>query len=57
MYLNQIPYDYTVEMMNKFKGFDLVDRVPKELWSKVCNIVQEVVIKTITKKKKCKTVV
>ena len=40
-------------MMNKFKGFDLVDRVPKELWSKVCNIVQEVVTKTIPKEKKC----
>ena len=53
-YLNSIPYDYTVEMMNKFKGFDLVDRVPKELWSKVCNIVQEVVTKTILQRKKCK---
>ena len=52
--LNQIPYDYTAEMMNKFKGLDLVDRVPKELWSKICNIVQEVVTKTILQRKKCK---
>ena len=42
-------------MRNRFKGFDLVDRVPEELWTEVCNIVQEVVIKTIHKKKKCKT--
>ena len=46
---------YTVEVRNRFKGFDLVDRVPEELWTEVCNIVQEVVIKTIHKKKKCKT--
>ena len=52
--LNQIPYDYTVEMMNRFKGFDLVDRVPEELWAEVHNIVQEVVTKIIPKKKKCK---
>ena len=52
--LNQIPYDYTVEVTNKFKGLDLVDRVPEELWMEVCNIVQEVVTKTISKKKKCK---
>ena len=52
--LNQIPYDYTVEVMNRFKGLDLVDRMPRELWTEVCNIVQEVVTKTIPKKKKCK---
>ena len=54
--LNQIPYDYTVEVMNRFKGFDLVDRVPEELWTEVCNIVQEVMTKTIPKKKKCKKI-
>ena len=52
--LNQIPYDYTVEETNRFKGLDLIDRVPEEQWMEVCNIVQEVVIKTIPKKKKCK---
>ena len=52
--LNQISDDYTVEVMNGFKGLDLVDRVPKELWTGVCDIVQEVVTKTIPKKKKCK---
>ena len=52
--LNQIPYDYTVEVTNKFKWLDLVDRMPEELWMKVCNIVQEAVIKTIPKKRKCK---
>ena len=52
--LNQIPYDYTVEVRNRFKGLDLIDRVPDELWTKVCDIVQEAVIKTIPKKKKCK---
>ena len=52
--LNQIPYDYTVEVTNRFKGFDLIDKVPEELWIKVCDIVQRVVIKTIPKKKKCK---
>ena len=52
--LNQIIYDYTVEMMNRFKGLDLVDRVPEELWIEVHNIVQEVVTKTIPKEKKCK---
>ena len=52
--LNQIPYDYTVEVINRFKGLDLIDRVPKELWMEVCNIVQEAAIKTIPKKKKCK---
>ena len=52
--LNQIPYDYTVEVTNRFKGLDLIDRVPEELWREVCDIVQEAVIKTIPKKKKCK---
>ena len=52
--LNQIYYDYTVEVTNRFKGLDLIDRVPEELWMEVCNIVQEVVIKTIPKKKKSK---
>ena len=50
--LNQIPYNYTVEVANRFKGLDLIDRVPEELWTEVHNIVQEVVIKTITKGKK-----
>ena len=54
--LNQIPYNYTVEVTNRFKGLDLIDRVPEELWTEVCNIIQEVVIKTIPKKKKCKKV-
>ena len=52
--LNQISYDYTVEVLNKFKGLDLVDRVPEELWMRVHDIVQEAVIKTIPKKKKYK---
>ena len=52
--LNQILNDYTVEVMNRFKGLDLIDRVPEELWTEVCDIVQEAVIKTIPKKKKCK---
>ena len=52
--LNQIPYDYTVEVTNRFKGLDLIDRVPEELWMKVRDIVQETGIKTILKKKKCK---
>ena len=52
--LNQISYDYTVEMRNRFKGLDLIDGVPEELWMEVCNIVQEAVIKTIPKKNKCK---
>ena len=52
--LNQIPYDYTVEVTNRFKGLDLIDRVPEELWIEVHNIVQEAGIKTILKKKKCK---
>ena len=47
-------YDYTVEMTNRFKGFDLIDRVPEELWAEVCDIVQEAGIKTIPKEKKCK---
>ena len=42
--LNQIPYDYTVEARNRFKGLDLIDRVPDELWTEVCNIIQEAVI-------------
>ena len=52
--LNQIPYDYTVEVRNRFKGLDLTDRVPDELWMEVHDIVQETRIKTISKKKKCK---
>ena len=52
--LNQIPYDYTVEVTNRFKGLDLIDRVSEELWTEVRDIVQEAVIKTIPKKKKCK---
>ena len=52
--LNQIPYNYTVELTNGFKGLDLIDRVPKELWTEVRDIVQEAGIKTIPKKKKCK---
>ena len=52
--LNQIPYDYTVEVRNRFKGLDLIDRGPDELWMGVRDIVQEAGIKTIPKKKKCK---
>ena len=52
--INQIPYDYTVEMTDRFKGRDLVDRVPEELWMEVHNIVQEAVTKTIPKKNKGK---
>ena len=52
--LNQIPYDYTVEVRNRFKGLDLIDRVPDELWKEVHDTVQETGIKTISKKKKCK---
>ena len=55
--LNQIPYNYTVEMTNRFKGLYLIDRVPEELWMEVRDIVQEAMIKTIPKKKKCKMVV
>ena len=51
---NQIPYDYTVEVRNRFKGLDLIDRVPDELWVEVCDIVQETGIKTIPMEKKCK---
>ena len=51
--LNQIPYNYTVEVRNRFKGLDLIDRVPDELWTEVRDIVQETGIKTIPKKKKC----
>ena len=52
--LNQIPYDYTVEVTNRFKGLDLIDRVPEELWTEVCDTVQKAVIKAMHKKKKCK---
>ena len=52
--LNQIPYDYTVEVRNRFKGLDLIDRVPDELWMEVHDNVQETGSKTIPKKKKCK---
>ena len=55
--LNQIPYNYTVEMTSRFKGLDLIDRVPEELWMEVRGIVQEAVIKTIPEKKKHKMVV
>ena len=53
--LNQIPYNYTVEVRNRFRGLDLIERVPDELWMEVRNTVQETGIKTIPKKKKCKT--
>ena len=49
--LNQNPYNYSVEVTNRFKGLDLIDRLPEELWTVVCDIVQEGVIKTIPKKK------
>ena len=52
--LNQIPYNYTVEVTSRFKGLDLIDRVPEELWTEVHDIVQEAAIKTIPKEKKCK---
>ena len=52
--INQIPYDYTVEVRNRFKGLDLIYRVPDELWTEVCDIVQETGIKTIPMEKKCK---
>ena len=52
--LNQIPFDYTVKVTNTFKGLDLIDRMPEELWMEVHDIVQETGIKTIPKKKKCK---
>ena len=51
---NQIPYDYTVEVTNRFKGLDLIHRVPKELWTEVHDIVQETGIKTVPKKRKAK---
>ena len=51
---NQIPYNYTVEVTNRFKELDLIDTVPEELWTEVRDIVQETLIKTIPKKKKCK---
>ena len=52
--LNQISYDYTVEVTNRLKRLDLIDRVPEEIWTEVYDVVQEAVIKTIPKKKKCK---
>ena len=52
--LNQFPFDYTVDMRNKFKGLDLIDGVPNELWTEVCDIVQVTRIKTIPKKRKAK---
>ena len=52
--LNQIPYDYTLEVRNRFKGLNLIDRVPDELWTEVCDTVQETGIKTIPMEKKCK---
>ena len=52
--LNQILYDYTLEVRNRFKGLGLIDRVPEELWMEAHDIVQEAVIQTIPKKKKCK---
>ena len=52
--LNEIPYDYTVEVRNRFKGLDLIDRVPDELWMEIREIVQETGIKTIPMEKKCK---
>ena len=52
--LNQISYNYTVEVRNRFKGLDLIDRLPEELWTEVCDIVQETEIKIIPKKRKCK---
>ena len=52
--LNQIPYDNAVEVTNRFQGLDLIDRVPEEQWTEVCDIVQEAVIKNLPKKKKCK---
>ena len=52
--LNQIPYDYTVKVTNRLEGLDLTDRLPEELWTEVCDIAQEAMIKTIPNKKKCK---
>ena len=51
--LNQIPSDNTVKVRSRFKGLDLIDRVPDELWTEVCDIVQEAVIKSVPKKKRC----
>ena len=53
-HLNQIPYDYSVEVTNRLKGLDMTDTMPEKLWVEVCDIVQRAVIKTIPKKKKCK---
>ena len=55
--LNQTPYDYTVEVRNRYKGLDLIDRLSDELWMEVHDIIQETKIKTIPKKKKCKMAV
>ena len=55
-YINQIPNDHTVEVRNRFKGLDLIDRMPDELWTEVRDIVQVTAIETIPKKKKCKKV-
>ena len=52
--LNEIPYDYTIEVTNRFKGLHLIDRVPEEQWTEVCDIAQEVVIKTIPSKRNAK---
>ena len=52
--LNQIPYDYTVEVRNRFKGLDLIDRLPDELWNEVHDIVQETGVKSIPTEEKCK---
>ena len=52
--LNQIPYDYTVEVRNRFKGLDLINRVPDELWNEVCDLVQDTGIKTISMEEKCR---
>ena len=52
--LSQIPYDYTVEVRNRFKGLDLIDKVPDELWTEACDIVQEIGIRTIPMEKECK---
>ena len=51
--LNQIPYDYTMEVTNRFKGLEMIDRIPEELWMEVCDLVQKAGIKTIPKTKKC----
>ena len=51
--LNPIPYDYRVEVTNRFKGLDLIDSLPEKLWMEMCDIVEEAVIKIISKKKKC----